>query len=90
MRKERPAPKKQEAETKEDELHEVGVGADEEDTVLKLIESLDSGSRGAPFDKIIEAAKGKKIDKLRLEEIVASLLDKGEIYEPELGMMKKI
>jgi RPA family protein len=89
-KKERPGPKKQEAETKEDELHEVGVGADEEDTVLKLIESLDSGSRGAPWDKIVEAAKGKKIDKVRLEEIVASLLDKGEIYEPELGMMKKI
>jgi len=89
-KKERPRPKKEEAETKEDELHEVGVGTDEEDTVLKLIESLDSGSRGAPWDKIVEAAKGKKIDKVRLEEIVASLLDKGDIYEPELGMMKKI
>ena len=89
-KKERPRPKKEEAETKEDELHEVGVGADEEDTVLKLIEAIDSGSRGAPWDKIVEAAKGKKIDKVRLEEIVASLLDKGEIYEPELGMMKKI
>jgi len=89
-KKERPRPKKEETETKEDELHEVGVGADEEDTVLKLIESLASGSRGAPWDKIVEGAKGKKIDKVRLEEIVASLLDKGEIYEPELGMMKKI
>jgi len=89
-KKERPRPKKEEAETKEDELHEVGVGSDEEDTVLKLIEALDSGSRGAPWDKIVEGAKGKKIDKVRLEEIVASLLDKGEIYEPELGMMKKI
>jgi len=89
-KKERSRPKKEEAETKEDELHEVGVGTDEEDTVLKLIEALDSGSRGAPWDKIVESAKGKKIDKVRLEEIVASLLDKGEIYEPELGMMKKI
>lgn len=77
--------------TKEDELHEVGVGADEEDIVLKLIESLGAeSSRGAAWDKIVEAAKGKKIDKVRLEEIVASLLDKGEIYEPELGMMKRI
>lgn len=38
----------------------------------------------------MEAAEAKKMDKVRLEEIVASLLDKGEIYEPELGMMKKI
>jgi RPA family protein len=84
-----PRPKK-EPETKEDELREVKVGADEEDTVLKLIDSLASGTRGAPWDKIVDAAKAKKIDKVRLEEIVASLLDKGEIYEPELGMMKRI
>ena len=89
-RKEMPRAKEEVAETKEEELHEVGVGTDEEDTVLKLIESLDTGSRGAHWDKIVEAAKGKKIDKVRLEEIVASLMDKGEIYEPELGMMKKI
>lgn len=86
----KPSPKKEEAETKEDELHEVGVGADEEDTVMKIIESLESGAKGAHWDKIVEAAKTKKIDKVRLEEIVASLLDKGEIYEPELGMMKRI
>lgn len=74
----------------EAEMDEVAVGADEEDTVLKIIEALDTGSRGAPWEKMIEAAKAKKIDKVRLEEIVASLLDKGEIYEPELGMMKRI
>jgi RPA family protein len=86
----RAPPKKEEAETKEDELHEVGVAADEEDIVMKIIESLESGAKGAHWDKIVEAAKAKKMDKVRLEEIVASLLDKGEIYEPELGMMKRI
>jgi RPA family protein len=89
-KKAKPAPEKEQHETKEEELHEVGVGTDEEDTVLKLMESLDSGPRGTPWDKIVEAAKTKKIDKVRLEEIIAKLLDKGEIYEPELGMMKKI
>ena len=89
--KKQKAAAKEEQQTKEDELHEVGVGADEEDVVLKLIESLGTGSsRGAAWDKIVDAAKGKKIDKVRLEEIIASLLDKGEIYEPELGMMKRI
>ncbi len=83
--KERPPP-----ETKEEELHEVKVGADEEDTVLKLMESLETDPRGTPWERIVEAAKAKKIDKVRLEEIVAKLLDKGEIYEPELGMMKRI
>jgi len=89
-KKARAARKEEPRETKEEELHEVGVGADEEDTVLKLMESLDSGTRGTPWDKILEAAKAKKIDKVRLEEIIAKLLDKGEIYEPELGMMKRI
>jgi len=89
-KKARAARKEEPRETKEEELHEVGVGADEEDTVLKLMESLDSGARGTPWDKILEAAKAKKIDKVRLEEIIAKLLDKGEIYEPELGMMKRI
>lgn len=80
----------EEPERAEEEMEEVGVAADEEDVVLKIIDSLDSGSRGAPWDKMVEAAKAKKIDKVRLEEIVASLLDKGEVYEPELGMMKRI
>ena len=90
QRKEKPKAKMAEPEAKDDELHEVGVGADEEDTVLKIIDSLDTASRGASWDKIVEAAKAKKMDKVRLEEIVAALLDKGEIYEPELGMMKRI
>jgi hypothetical protein len=77
-------------ETKEEELQEVSVGSDEEDTVLKIIESLDTSGRGAQWDKMVESARSKKIDKVRLEEIVASLLDKGEVYEPELGMMKRI
>lgn len=87
----KPSPGPEEkAETKEEEMHEVEVGSDEGDSVLKIIESLDSGSRGAKWEAIVEAAAKKKIDKVRLEEIVADLLDKGEIYEPELGMMKRI
>ncbi len=82
-----PPPKKKDG---EGEMTEVGVGADEEGVVLELIEKLDANGKGAPWDRIVEAAKAKKIDKVRLEEVVASLLDKGEVYEPELGMMKKI
>jgi RPA family protein len=74
----------------EEELHEVMVGEDEEKLVLEIIDSLDKGAKGAQWEKVVEAAKSKKIDKVRLEEVVASLLDKGEIYEPELGMMKRI
>ncbi len=82
-----PAPK---AKDGEEEMTEVGVGADEEGTVLAIIDKLDSAGKGAPWDKVVEAAKAKKMDKVRLEEIIASLLDKGDVYEPELGMMKRI
>ena len=73
-----------------EELQELEVGGDEEATVLGIIDSLDKGPKGAQWEKIVEAAKTKKIDKIRLEEIISNLLDKGEVYEPELGMMKKI
>lgn len=90
-----PAPVKQaeassKAEDGEEQMTEVGVGADEEGTVLAIIDKLDTGGKGAPWDKVVEAAKTKKMDKVRLEEIIASLLDKGDVYEPELGMMKRI
>ncbi len=74
----------------DDELQDLEVGADEEEVVLGIIDSLDKGSKGAQWDKIVDEATKKKIDKVRLEEIVANLLDKGEVYEPELGMMKRI
>lgn len=83
-------PSQPKAEEAEEEMTEVGVGSDEEGTVLAIIEKLDANGKGAPWDKVVEAAKAKKIDKVRLEEVVASLLDKGDVYEPELGMMKRI
>lgn len=89
-----PSPEKKATGKKEDdaaeELQELEVGGDEEATVLGIIDSLDEGPKGAQWEKIVEAAKAKKIDKVRLEEIISNLLDKGEVYEPELGMMKKI
>lgn len=89
-----PSPEKKVAGKEEDdaaeELQELKVGGDEEATVLDIIDSLDKGPKGAQWEKIIEAAKAKKIDKVRLEEIISKLLDKGDVYEPELGMMKRI
>jgi RPA family protein len=74
----------------QEEMQELEVGADEEETVLGIIDALDKGPKGAQWDRIVEAAEAKKIDKVRLEEVVSNLLDKGDIYEPELGMMKRI
>ena len=90
-----PPPPKTSEEPKEqsparEELQELEVGADEEETVLGIIDALDNGQKGAQWEKIVEAAEAKKIDKVRLEEIISALLDKGDVYEPELGMMKRI
>ena len=74
----------------EEELQELEVGVDEEEVVLSIIDAVDSGSKGAQWEKIVEEAAKRKMDKVRLEEIVADLLDKGEVYEPELGLMKRI
>lgn len=57
--------------------------------VLKIIEELDTG-RGAVWDKIIEKAKSMKLDKDDVEEALNSLMDKGLIYEPILGRIKRI
>jgi len=62
---------------------------DKEEIVLAIIERLDSG-KGAPWDDIVEEAAASSIGKTELEEITNSLLDKGLIYEPVLGKMKRI
>jgi hypothetical protein len=61
-----------------------------EDAVLALIGDLDRDGKGAPWDAILDAAGKKGIQKEALEEAVNELLDKGLVYEPVLGRMKKI
>jgi len=63
---------------------------DAEAAVLQLIESLDRTGKGAPWEDLVAAAAKQGLEKTRLEEATAALLDKGEIYEPELGKMKRI
>ena len=69
---------------------EVLVSDDDETKILQLVKSLDKDGKGAKWEEIVSAAKKKKIDKDRLEEISTDLLEKGDIYEPELGRMKTI
>jgi hypothetical protein len=62
---------------------------DKEALVLSMIESLDSG-RGAAWDEVVVKAKGQGIEREELDNIANSLLDKGFVYEPVLGRMRKI
>ena len=59
-------------------------------TVLEIIATLDKDGKGAPWEGILEAATSRRVPKDALEESINSLLDKGLIYEPILGRMKKI
>jgi len=61
-----------------------------EQTVLGIIGELDSDGKGASWDGITARAGKAGVDKDALEELINSLLDKGLIYEPILGRMKKI
>lgn len=63
---------------------------DKEELVLGVIGKLDKGGKGAPWDGIVTETGKAGIAKEELEELINSLLDKGLIYEPVLGKMKKI
>jgi hypothetical protein len=65
-------------------------GEEVEEKVLALIADLDKDGKGAPWDALLASAAGGGIKKEVLEEAVNELLDKGLVYEPVLGRMKKI
>ena len=58
--------------------------------VMEIIVALDTDGKGAPWDGILARATKEGLDKDGLEEVINSLLDKGHVYEPLLGRMKKI
>jgi len=63
---------------------------DKEELILKLIDKLDTNKKGAPLADLIKEAAKAGIGEAELEEINNSLLDKGLIYEPTIGKMKRI
>ncbi len=64
--------------------------AEKEDIILRLLEELDSGGRGAPRDELERRAESMGISSIDLEEISNSLMDKGLVYEPNLRYLKRI
>ena len=57
---------------------------------LEIVEELDKDVKGASWEDIVSAAEKKGLSKMQIEETTNSLLDKGLIYEPVLGRIKKI
>jgi RPA family protein len=75
-------------ELKEDEGTESNL--ENEEKFLEIIEALDKDVKGASWDKIMKEAEKKGMSRMQIEETTNSLLDKGLIYEPVLGRIKKI
>jgi len=73
-----------------EELEDEPDEGDKEELVLKLIDKLDTNKKGAPLADLIREAGKAGIGEAELEEINNSLLDKGLIYEPTIGKMKRI
>lgn len=66
------------------------VSGDKEDIILRILDELDNDSRGAPRDEVERRAESEGISSNEVEEISNSLMDKGLVYEPNLGYLKKI
>jgi len=63
------------------------VSDDIENMVLEIIKTLENED-GAPWDMIIEKCNEAGIEKDLAEEALASLMDKGIVFEPTLGIIK--
>jgi hypothetical protein len=61
-----------------------------ENTFLEIVEELDRDVKGASWDDIVASCRKRGLSKIQVEETTNSLLDKGLIYEPVLGRIKKI
>lgn len=59
-----------------------------EPLILGFCESLDDG-KGAPWEDIVAEAAKKGIPETAVEECLNALMDKGQIYEPVLGRLKR-
>jgi hypothetical protein len=57
--------------------------------VVKIIEGLQTATRGAPWEKIIEKAKKEGLQKELVDQIVMDLMDSGVLYEPAIGQIRK-
>ncbi|MCD6370561.1 MAG: hypothetical protein J7L63_03590 [Thermoplasmata archaeon] len=70
-----------------EEEEEEEIGGEEEEMILKLIDELNVDNRGVSYEDLLEKSN---LSPERLDEILISLQEKGEIYEPYLGRFKRI
>lgn len=66
------------------------IGDDKEDMVLNMLDQLNTDGKGAPYAEVLKMSGEQGISDIELEEITNSLMDKGLVYEPMLGRLKRI
>jgi len=74
----------------ENEGEENENNLENEESFLEIIDILDKDVKGASWEEIVQMAEKKGMSRMQIEETTNSLLDKGLIYEPVLGRIKKI
>lgn len=71
-------------------IDENDIGEDKEDMVLTMLDRLNTDGKGAPYAELLKMAGEQGISDIELEEMTNSLMDKGLVYEPMLGRLKRI
>lgn len=61
-----------------------------EEEVVAIIEELDQSPQGAVWEEVVDKAMENGITLEDLEEAVNILIDRGDLYEPVLGRIKKV
>jgi RPA family protein len=86
-KEQKPASKKKETKEKPKESVVSEETEDAETLVLDTIKELE-GEEGALWDAIVEQCKKNGLDENAIDEALTSLMDKGFIFEPVLGIIK--
>jgi hypothetical protein len=73
-----------------DEIDVPEMSEDKEDMILGMLDQLNTDGKGAPYSELLKMAGEQGISDIELEEMTNSLMDKGLVYEPMLGRLKKI
>jgi len=73
-----------------DEIDVPEMSEDKEDMILGMLDQLNTDGKGAPYSELLKMAGEQGISDIELEEMTNSLMDKGLVYEPMLGRLKRI
>ncbi|MBP5394319.1 MAG: glycerol dehydrogenase [Candidatus Methanomethylophilaceae archaeon] len=65
-------------------------GFDKKEFILGLVEELDTNTKGASRSEIEARASDRGISSEEVETLLDDLMNEGQIYEPNLGYMRKI